>query len=351
MLYAGMWRSMFAFHVEDVNLYSINYLHRGDPKSWYCVPPRERRRFEALAAGFFPEEFGRCSEHLRHKTTLMSPNRLKDAGITLYTAVQEAGEFMITFPASYHGGFNHGFNVAESTNFAVDRWIQEGKGAGFCRCRPHSVRIDVDRFEALVRQHRKVAGVSASCLDGLAEGSRRHRGGSGGTSKGGSCVHKKLSARPGSKDGRGKERKGGEGKDSVDSEGNSSCSSGTDDNDDKVRTFRCLCGVRASSDTPLATPWPRGEHLECPRCGVWSHARCALSVLQGNPVVVAGEGGATAQVPQEAVDRVGLRPGLGPGMGVGLGRRGRKGARVKGEAAAGAGEAQSAPTYPRRSPG
>lgn len=44
MLYAGMWRSMFAFHVEDVNLYSINYLHRGDPKSWYGVPPGSRQR-------------------------------------------------------------------------------------------------------------------------------------------------------------------------------------------------------------------------------------------------------------------------------------------------------------------
>lgn len=63
---------------------------------------------------------------------------------------------MITFPGAYHGGFNHGFNLAESTNFALDRWIREGRGAGYCRCSPHSVRIDVDRFETLVRQHRCV---------------------------------------------------------------------------------------------------------------------------------------------------------------------------------------------------
>lgn len=47
----------------------------------------------------------------------------------LLQVTQEAGEFMITFPYGYHAGFNHGFNCAESTNFATVRWIDYGKAA------------------------------------------------------------------------------------------------------------------------------------------------------------------------------------------------------------------------------
>lgn len=42
---------------------------------------------------------------------------------------QEAGQFIITFPYGYHCGFNNGFNCAESTNFASERWIDYGKRA------------------------------------------------------------------------------------------------------------------------------------------------------------------------------------------------------------------------------
>lgn len=49
--------------------------------------------------------------------------------MTNYQITQEAGEFMITFPYGYHAGFNHGFNCAESTNFATLRWIDYGKVA------------------------------------------------------------------------------------------------------------------------------------------------------------------------------------------------------------------------------
>ncbi|KAK3562220.1 hypothetical protein QTP86_030899 [Hemibagrus guttatus] len=131
-LYFGMWKTTFAWHTEDMDLYSINYLHFGQPKSWYAIPPEHGKRLERLAKGFFPGSSQGCDAFLRHKMTLISPSILKKYSIPfdrVRTITQESGEFMVTFPYGYHAGFNHGFNCAESTNFATLRWIDYGKMA------------------------------------------------------------------------------------------------------------------------------------------------------------------------------------------------------------------------------
>ncbi|XP_060797283.1 lysine-specific demethylase 4B isoform X2 [Neoarius graeffei] len=145
-LYFGMWKTTFAWHTEDMDLYSINYLHFGQPKSWYAIPPEHGKRLERLAKGFFPGSSQGCDAFLRHKMTLISPSILKKYSIPFDRITQEAGEFMITFPYGYHAGFNHGFNCAESTNFATLRWIDYGKMAMQCTCRKDMVKISMDVF-------------------------------------------------------------------------------------------------------------------------------------------------------------------------------------------------------------
>uniref|UniRef100_A0A671M4D5 [histone H3]-trimethyl-L-lysine(9) demethylase n=1 Tax=Sinocyclocheilus anshuiensis TaxID=1608454 RepID=A0A671M4D5_9TELE len=145
-LYFGMWKTSFSWHTEDMDLYSINYLHFGEPKSWYAIPPEHGKRLERLAIGFFPNSFKSCEAFLRHKMTLISPSVLKKYSIPFDKITQEAGEFMITFPYGYHAGFNHGYNCAESTNFASIRWIDYGKVATQCTCSKDMVKISMDPF-------------------------------------------------------------------------------------------------------------------------------------------------------------------------------------------------------------
>ncbi|KAL2090227.1 hypothetical protein ACEWY4_014915 [Coilia grayii] len=153
-LYFGMWKTTFAWHTEDMDLYSINYLHFGQPKSWYAIPPEHGKRLERLAQGFFPGSSQGCDAFLRHKMTLISPSILKKYSIPFDRITQEEGEFMITFPYGYHAGFNHGFNCAESTNFATLRWLDYGKMATQCTCRKDMVKISMDVFVRCLQPER-----------------------------------------------------------------------------------------------------------------------------------------------------------------------------------------------------
>ncbi|OLY84041.1 DNA damage-responsive transcriptional repressor RPH1 [Smittium mucronatum] len=145
-LYLGMWKSTFSWHLEDMDLYSINYIHFGASKAWFSIPRKDFNRFQTIAQGAFASDYKKCKEFLRHKAFHLSPNYLASQGIKVNRVVHNAGEFMITFPYGYHSGYNMGFNLAESTNFALDRWIEIGKKANFCQCIPDSVKINMDEW-------------------------------------------------------------------------------------------------------------------------------------------------------------------------------------------------------------
>ncbi|KAH9784093.1 Lysine-specific demethylase [Citrus sinensis] len=148
MLYIGMLFSMFAWHVEDHYLYSINYHHSGAPKTWYGVPGHHALQFEKVARNHVYSrdilsaagEDG-AFEVIAEKTTIFPPKILLDNGVSVYKAVQKPGEFVITFPRVYHAGFSNGFNCGEAVNFAIRDWFPFGEEAGKRYARLHKMVI------------------------------------------------------------------------------------------------------------------------------------------------------------------------------------------------------------------
>ncbi|KAL6154024.1 hypothetical protein ACJBU6_07313 [Exserohilum turcicum] len=151
-LYLGMWKATFAWHLEDVDLYSINYIHFGAPKQWYSISQEDARRFEAAMQTIWPNDAKHCSQFLRHKTYLISPQRLeRDFNIKVNRLVHYEGEFVITYPYGYHSGYNIGYNCAESVNFANESWLSYGRIAKKCLCESDSVWVDVNEIERKLR--------------------------------------------------------------------------------------------------------------------------------------------------------------------------------------------------------
>uniref|UniRef100_A0A8C3HS06 [histone H3]-trimethyl-L-lysine(4) demethylase n=1 Tax=Chrysemys picta bellii TaxID=8478 RepID=A0A8C3HS06_CHRPI len=126
-LYVGMVFSAFCWHIEDHWSYSINYLHWGEPKTWYGVPSFAAEHLEDVMKKLTPELFESQPDLLHQLVTLMNPNTLMAHGVPVVRTNQCAGEFVITFPRAYHSGFNQGYNFAEAVNFCTADWLPAGR--------------------------------------------------------------------------------------------------------------------------------------------------------------------------------------------------------------------------------
>ncbi|XP_069759397.1 lysine-specific demethylase 5A isoform X3 [Narcine bancroftii] len=126
-LYVGMCFSSFCWHIEDHWSYSINFLHWGEPKTWYGVPGYAAEQLELVMRKLAPELFHSQPDLLHQLVTIMNPNILMEHGVPVFRTNQCAGEFVVTFPRAYHSGFNQGYNFAEAVNFCTADWLPMGR--------------------------------------------------------------------------------------------------------------------------------------------------------------------------------------------------------------------------------
>mmetsp|Transcript_17393 Transcript_17393/g.26392 ORF Transcript_17393/g.26392 Transcript_17393/m.26392 type:complete len:581 (+) Transcript_17393:290-2032(+) len=130
-MYHGCLFSTFCWHNEDNYLYSINYHHKGAPKQWYGIPgtKKDAEGLEKVFKRYLSMKMRDVPDLLHHITTMFSPRLLQNDDVPVYKAVQYAGEFVVTFPMAFHGGFSLGPNVGEAVNFATHDWIAHGSEA------------------------------------------------------------------------------------------------------------------------------------------------------------------------------------------------------------------------------
>ncbi len=130
-MYYGSLFTTFCWHNEDNYLYSINYHHTGAPKQWYGVPgtKEDAEGLEKVFKNYLSMKMRDVPDLLHHITTMFSPRLLQKADVPIYKLLQHEGEFVVTFPRSFHGGFSMGPNIGEAVNFATHDWIAHGADA------------------------------------------------------------------------------------------------------------------------------------------------------------------------------------------------------------------------------
>ena len=141
-LYLGTAGSAFAIHVEDLDTFSVNYMHGGAPKIWYTFARTDNAKFEQLMRQHYPADARACPEFIRHKVYLPAPHILEAAGIKVAMMEQHARDLIVTFPSGYHYGYNQGINVSEAINFVTASWVPLGQAAHWCDCVKGTLKIN-----------------------------------------------------------------------------------------------------------------------------------------------------------------------------------------------------------------
>lgn len=72
------------------------------------MPAAAAALFESAFRRELPAQCRAQPDLLFQLVTLLSPRLLQRHGVPVFQTAQRQGEFLITFPGVYYGGFNHG---------------------------------------------------------------------------------------------------------------------------------------------------------------------------------------------------------------------------------------------------
>ncbi|EFX67541.1 hypothetical protein DAPPUDRAFT_261496 [Daphnia pulex] len=122
-IFLGQLGSFSAWHVEDLNLFSINKHHFGEPKHWIAVSYKYTEELRQLFRDQVPHYYDSCEAADWHKEIPVFPQMLiaHSPPIPFHTLKQCEGDYVVTCPSAFHFVLNEGANVAEAMNYPISK--------------------------------------------------------------------------------------------------------------------------------------------------------------------------------------------------------------------------------------
>jgi hypothetical protein len=92
MVKVDMVLSADTWHTTPHEFYTVEYLHQGESKIWYSVSSDKKDNFLKVVKTKLNEEMTDM------KDRVIPHSFLAKSGISVYRAIQEAGQFIVKFP-------------------------------------------------------------------------------------------------------------------------------------------------------------------------------------------------------------------------------------------------------------
>ncbi|XP_026271626.1 uncharacterized protein LOC113201878 [Frankliniella occidentalis] len=136
MLYFGTTHTFAPVHVEDGSLFSINFLHYGQPKLWFVVPPRAVNQLRNCLADLKTNSLhSDCPNGpLGHKYYVPTAAWMEEKKIPYKVIIQKPKQAVVLYPNAAHWVVNLGMNCAEASNFPSKMWLPYGLASVKCHC-------------------------------------------------------------------------------------------------------------------------------------------------------------------------------------------------------------------------